>query len=135
MKPVIVFALLLTCVLLLACSGSAKATPTPFVLTPDSPTAPPIGPSLDHSPTQPPATAPATLPHQVTGTATDVLNIRAGPGLNYAVKGQLQEGDTITIVGKSADGIWWQCNRGWVSSTYIQVTGDASTVPVSTPPP
>jgi len=134
MKPVIVFALLLTC-LLPACSNSSQATPTLFVLPTESPTSPLIGPGIEHSPTRPPATAPATLQHQVTGMATDILNIRAGPGLSYAVKGQLQQGDQITILGKSADGIWWQCDRGWVSSTYIQVTGDVSAVPVSTPSP
>ena len=135
MKAVVAFALLFGCVLLLACSSTAHSpTPSPVEPPAASPTLPPAGePGLTDSPTAPPATVPAG--GQVTGTATDILNVRAGPGLNYAVKGQLKVGDTITIVGKSADGIWWQYSGGWVSTTYIRVSGDAAAVPVSTPGP
>ncbi len=126
--------LLFVCVLLWACSPNSQSELTPG--TPTEPISGPLQPALtpglgDSSTT--PADTVLLSQSQVAGTATDLLNIRAGPGLNYAILGQLKQGEAITIVGKSQDGLWWQVSRGWVSATYVQVTGDTAAVPVTTP--
>ncbi len=135
MKRIAVF-LLLASILLVACSSSpgksSSATPTsPLLPTLDVATST----RPDNTRVAPATVAPTAAPQAVTGVTTDILNVRAGPGLTYAVKTQLKEGDTITITGKSADGLWWQYSGGWVSGTYVKVNGDAASVPVATPGP
>jgi uncharacterized protein YraI len=60
-------------------------------------------------------------------TAAWTVNIRAGPGKQYAVVGTLQQGQTAEIVGVSEDGIWWaikfesaEGERGWVAAAYVE---------------
>ena len=138
MKPFVALALMLVLFILFACSGPAHLTvPSSTATLASSPTLQPAaGPSLNDSTSVPSATPSATTPsvprQPISGVATDTLNVRAGPGLNYAVKGQLKQGDAVTIVGKSADGLWWQISNGWVSATYLKVSGDTTAVPVST---
>lgn len=126
-------------VLLFACSsGSRTATPsiTSTSTVTSGPTLGPAGvPSPNESPSLPAVTVASTPQLQLSAVATDLLNVRAGPGLDYAVKSQLKEGDTMTIIGKSADGLWWQISAGWVSGTYVKVNGDPTAVPVRTPSP
>jgi uncharacterized protein YgiM (DUF1202 family) len=124
--------LMLLLVLLAACLPRTQLVVPSSTTVSGSPT--PAGePGSSGSPTS--GTVPSAPQKQVSAVATDVLNIRAGPGLDYAVKGQLKQGDAITIIGKSADGLWWQFSGGWVSATYVQVSGDTSAVPVTTPSP
>jgi uncharacterized protein YraI len=73
---------------------------------------------------------------------SDSLNVRSGPGTWYAVVGQLQNGATVTVRGKSADGTWWQIDYssapggvGWVSGELVQTNSAASDVPVITAEP
>ena len=37
---------------------------------------------------------------------SDTLNVRSGPGTNYAIVGALKKGDGVDIVGRSKDGKW-----------------------------
>ena len=78
-----------------------------------------------------------------TGTATDFLNIRSGPGTNYPVLVVAPPGSTGQITGKSADGQWWQVvistnyspdGKGWVNAGYV-VTSNVENVPVVEAPP
>jgi uncharacterized protein YraI len=69
-------------------------------------------------------------------TAVWNVNIRAGPGTEYAVVGTLDQGASAEIVGVSADGLWWailyngtQNERGWVAAAYVQASNTAN-VPV-----
>jgi uncharacterized protein YraI len=69
-------------------------------------------------------------------TAVWNVNIRAGPGTEYAVVGTLNQGASAEIVGISADGLWWailydgtQNGRGWVAAAYVQANNTAN-VPV-----
>ncbi|MBK8048070.1 MAG: LysM peptidoglycan-binding domain-containing protein [Anaerolineales bacterium] len=41
-------------------------------------------------------------------TALTGINIRSGPGLEYLVLGSLQDAETASVSGRSADGLWWQ---------------------------
>lgn len=68
-----------------------------------------------------------------------VQNIRVGPGLNYDILGQLQEGDTTEITGATIDFSWVAINfrgtTGWLSRGILDIVGDTTIVPVLTPPP
>lgn len=72
-------------------------------------------------PTRQPADA---VPTDVTVIhAVQEVNVRSGPGLDYAVEGMLRWGETAQVTGKSLDGHWWQIlcvtdasGRCWVSA-------------------
>jgi dipeptidyl aminopeptidase/acylaminoacyl peptidase len=67
----------------------------------------------------------------------------AGPGTTYLSIGKLDKGKSAEIVGRSADGKWWQIayptadKRGWVAVEFTTVTGATNALPVVqvTPPP
>ena len=78
-----------------------------------------------------------------TATATDYVNLRNGPGTNYAVLGVAAPGATSEVVGKSQDGQWWvvkvpttltSAGQAWVSASYT-ITSDTANVPVVPAPP
>lgn len=78
-----------------------------------------------------------------TGTATEYLNVRSGPGTNYPVLVVAPPGSQGEITGKSSDGQWWQVNvsttysstgSGWVSAQYV-IAQNTSNVPVVQAPP
>ncbi len=81
-----------------------------------------------------PATAPGAGPTAVPPTAVAVLptdvgyvqaqsdvNIRSGPGSNYAVIGWLAAGQTAQVTGISSDGGWWRviCPDNTVGSCWV----------------
>jgi ABC-type branched-subunit amino acid transport system substrate-binding protein len=83
-----------------------------------------------------------TEPTQVNGvvlTAKRTVNVRSGPGTEYAVIGQLKTGDTEQVIGVSPDNLWLVINfaqqEGWVSASLVDVVGNLSSVPVINPPP
>ena len=80
----------------------------------------------------------ATTGPSVTITAASV-NLRSGPGTTYEPQGQLLQGQTATVVGKSADGTWWQIKvegkTAWVFGELILANAAASGVPVVQAPP
>lgn len=52
---------------------------------------------------------------------TDLLNVRSGPGTDYGLVGSAEMGQTFNIVGRNADGSWYQIccvngQQGWVNS-------------------
>jgi branched-chain amino acid transport system substrate-binding protein len=80
------------------------------------------------------------LPDGVYVTITrTVQNVRTGPGLEYEILGQLQEGDVVEVVGATLDFTWVAINfrgqTGWLSRGILDLVGDTDTVPVITPPP
>ncbi|MBM3150704.1 MAG: hypothetical protein FJZ96_00630 [Chloroflexi bacterium] len=57
------------------------------------------------------------------------LNVRAGPGLDYAILGMIEPPATVILTGKNQIGSWLQVaydpsptGLGWVAVAYIQVT-------------
>jgi len=68
-----------------------------------------------------------------------VQNVRIGPGLNFDILGQLQEGEQARVIGANIDFSWVAINfrgtTGWLSRPILDITGDTTTVPVFTPPP
>ncbi len=69
----------------------------------------------------------------VTAVNTDV-NIRSGPGTGYAVIGLLRTGQSLEIVGRSADSAWWQVSTpqglGWVAAKVTVASNVDERVPV-----
>jgi uncharacterized protein YraI len=62
------------------------------------------------------------------GTLSQRLNVRSGPGTNYATFGTLEANTTVALTGKNETGTWLQIaypsapdGRGWVTAAYVQV--------------
>jgi TolB protein len=69
----------------------------------------------------------------------DVLNLRQGPGTGYPVLDVLRSGDAATVTGRDAGSTWYQVKladgrTGWVSGSFVQISGDAAAVPVAQAP-
>lgn len=87
---------------------------------------------------QPPVDVPPPPDGVATATALDYINIRSGPGTQYASYGIAQPGARGEIIGKSSDGKWWVVKlptnlvgtgQGWVSADYV-LAANAGGVPV-----
>lgn len=110
----------------------ATAAPT---LAP-SPTAPPPTRPPDTPTPEPPPTIP--LPPRV--TARDKVNVRGGPGTNYARVGSLNAGQEADIIGRSAEGDWWNIawngQTGWVAASFVDAAmAPNAAIPVVAAPP
>jgi uncharacterized protein YraI len=67
-----------------------------------------------------------------TGTVSQRLNVRSGPGSNYDSLGILDANTVVVLMGKNTTGSWLQIQypvgttgRGWVSVEYVKVDGTA----------
>lgn len=64
------------------------------------------------------------------------LNVRTGPGVNYALLGQVAGGTTLPIVGRSANNTWYQVETplgtGWVSAAYVALRNEYGAAPITT---
>lgn len=99
---------------------------------------------------KPAATATATAPPSTPSPPlarvnADLVNIRGGPGTNYAVVGEVRTGEQITVTGRTESGDWWRvcCPSGqdaesWVSAQFVDLqlpTGQSATaIPLATIP-
>lgn len=92
-----------------------------------------------------PAAQPAAADQPATAAQTalaviseDLINIRRGPGLEYPPLRLGMRGDEFTIIGRSADDLWWQicCVEelpAWVSKTYVEADGPVDAIPIADP--
>ncbi len=76
-------------------------------------------------------TSAAATPEAVVSAAA--LNVRSGPGTDNAIIDVVHSGDTLAITGQNSSG-WLQItlangNTGWISSSYVVVSGDLSGTP------
>lgn len=108
-------------------------TPTPEPPTP-TPLEPPTATPLPPTPTPP--------PNPIAIVQGDRVNVRQGPGTNYAIAGQTTQSTRLEIIGRNAGGDWWQvcCVDGrqvWIANSLVQVEGDTGMVQVAAniPPP
>ncbi|MCB9101946.1 MAG: PKD domain-containing protein, partial [Anaerolineales bacterium] len=124
-----------------------EPTATPD-LTPTEPTAtsepaatpvPTIEPSATPNPTPTSTPEPSQPPARLTSTVN--LNVREGPGLDYAIIGLLRPGQSAQIIAVSPDGGWWQIefptatgDYGWVSAHYV-IAENTDGVPAAYTPP
>ena len=62
------------------------------------------------------------------------INVRRGPGTSYPVAGQLRIDESLPIIGRNADGTWWQVRTAtgtaWVAAS-VSITVRAVDVPVA----
>ncbi len=85
------------------------------------------------------------MPYVMAKTA---VNVRSGPGTVYAVLGQIQQGDKLPLLARTANADWWQVNyqgeMAWVSAslveasysgTEIEIAQDIPPTPILTPTP
>jgi len=148
--PTIVLLLLLS-LLLAGCGSKSAPQPTATATLPPRPTATPTTatkiatptpthavikptPTTNASPTPTPEPAVNAI---VTGS---VVNLRGGPGTGYPVLRLVRQGTKLSIVGKSADGKWWQSgapHAGWIFGDLLNFSSSTSNIPVVTvtPPP
>ncbi len=73
---------------------------------------------------------------QTSGIITaSVANVRSGPGTEYAVIGQVSQGDSYIITGRNAAGNWYQIagvsnQLAWIFSELLTVQGSSADIPV-----
>lgn len=62
------------------------------------------------------------------------VNIRTGPGVNYAASGALTAGQIRGVIGQASDSseeIWWQlADSAWVRSDLVQEIGNCEAAPI-----
>ena len=80
--------------------------------------------------------APETLTVRVTGP---VVNLRAGPGLDFTVLSTVQEGERLAVTGRTASGGWLQVQVAdaphWIYAGLTNISGDElAQLPVELPP-
>ena len=119
-------------------------TPVPPTVTSVPPSATPKPPTETPEPPTPTSEPPTPTPSQPVAMPKQTINLRNGPGTAYAVIGSAKAGQTLEIVGKSADGTWWQVccigdKQAWLSAGLVTVQGETAGMPVPsnipTPPP
>lgn len=62
---------------------------------------------------------------ELSNPRTGAINMRSGPGLDFAVVDILDPADSASAYGQSADGEWIRTNRGWVSAELSELACDA----------
>ncbi|RIK40413.1 MAG: hypothetical protein DCC55_15125 [Chloroflexi bacterium] len=77
--------------------------------------------------------APVELPKII---ASQILNVRNGPGTNYTILGQITQGSSYDILAKNPAGDWWQINigdgtKGWVIGQLVSTAGEVSGIAVA----
>ena len=95
-------------------------------------------PPLPTVPVEPP---PSNMPN---GTSTVSLNVRSGPGVQFAILGTVPEGTTGEILGLSPDGAWYAVKvdtslsgngQAWVMGKYVTLSNPTGKpLPTVTPP-
>jgi uncharacterized protein YgiM (DUF1202 family) len=94
--------------------------------------------------TEPAATNTPEPPSDPVVVTNQGMNVRSGPGTNYAVIGSATTGQRFPVTGKNPQGDWWQINfngqAGWLFGQLVtpQNTGSvqvAANIPAPPPPP
>ena len=141
--------LFVTSVALVMLAAACNPIPTPEA------TLTPIPASSTPAPIQTPSLTQTPLPPTPTSTVTPLaasvkvqINVRRGPGIEFAALGLLPAGMALELTGRNEAGTWFQVayasgegGKGWVSAAYVQADGaanlpvlDASGLPLSSGP-
>jgi uncharacterized protein YgiM (DUF1202 family) len=119
-------------------------TPVPIEPTPTATLVVSNGDAQSNAPASNPAdqapVAAAQAAQQTQLVAPGSVNIRSGPGLNFAVIGTLSANTSRPVVGRNADRSWWQIKIseneiGWVASSVVQTSNTAEVALVEVAPP
>ena len=92
-----------------------------------------------HTP-EAPITAPGGYTEQVMATVASedaLLNVRTGPGADYAILRKLDPGEQYVALNRSADGDWIQIalpdtvsGSGWVAAEFVDLSASLESLPV-----
>ncbi len=70
---------------------------------------------------------PSTGDESTNGQTTQQINVRIGPGTDFAVLGLLNNGEGVALTGKNLGGAWLQIefvsgndDKGWVFASYVE---------------
>jgi ABC-type branched-subunit amino acid transport system substrate-binding protein len=89
-------------------------------------------PALLASPTPTPEGVVATI-------ASQIQNVRSGPGTNFDIIAVLNEGEQVRVIGTNAQNTWlvidYRGIQGWISASLPDIFGDLNTLPIIQPPP
>ena len=71
--------------------------------------------------------SPSTDDENMNGQTTQQINVRIGPGTDFAVLGLLNNEEGVVLTGKNIDGNWLQIefvsgndDKGWVFASYVE---------------
>jgi len=83
---------------------------------------------------------PTDTPTPMVGTiATEALNLRDGPGMEYAIIDRLVQGNVISIIAQDPEGDWLKVEHkgkiGWVAKTYVEMPAEVAMIPTAEIPP
>lgn len=74
------------------------------------------------------------LPPGLPGTVNAITPVRQGPDPSYQIVLTAGQNEAVTVVGRSADATWYVIQvgtgYGWIFASFVNVTGDTSTLPV-----
>ena len=89
-----------------------------------------------------PTVTPAILTTTVVTVTAEALNVRQGPGVQYAIMGLLEKGTVVTVTTRTPAGDWLQVQwpggeGGWVAAMYVEAPPSCNLLTVATvaPPP
>lgn len=111
----------------------AEATPTP--------TATPTRRETQATPTPTPTPTQQVAEAKPEAVVTNsLLNVRAGPGTNYARVGQVRQGTKLEIVGRNAEETWIavvtpEGAEAWIILTYVSINVSVRDLPLIEAPP
>lgn len=76
---------------------------------------------------------------RIVSNTNGAVNIRSGPGTQYAIVGNLPVGQTLPVLGQLSGGGWYQVSLvteqlGWISATVARLDGDCAALPLATAP-
>ncbi len=123
---------------------AATSAPAPAADAPVAASAPITAPASAALLDLPTPTAPSSAPVAPQGIATGLINVRSGPGTDFSAVATLNPDESVTLVGKTPAGDWWQVSlangaTGWVLGQLLTTAGDVTAVAVAanipTPPP
>lgn len=134
--------------------AAAPPLPAPTVAATSAPAEAAAAPVAASTPVTTPApaavldlptpTAQSSAPVIPQGIATGLINVRSGPGTDFSAVATLNPDESVTLVGKTPAGDWWQVSlasgaTGWVLGQLLTTAGDVTAVAVAadipTPPP
>ena len=117
-------------------NGSVAETPEPAVQPPEAiATATPLPADTPTATPDAPTSEPTAAPPRLVVSAP-LVNVRAGPGVEFPIITTAERGQEYDIVGKNGAGDWWRfcCVNGepaWVIDELVEVDGAVDTVAVS----
>jgi len=86
------------------------------------------------------AATPTPIPQPEAIVATEALNVRSGPGVNYDKLRQVKEGEKLKIIGRTEASDWLKIvtsdgQEGWVAAKFVTVNTNLGRVVVAQAPP